>query len=189
VPKRRFPWRLVFTLAGVALAIYLTVETIIAGIGTPPLPVDQNGISLKGGQVRGNRITTRSWSFDYTSAELSPDGTSGTVNGVKNGVVFKHGKPYLHVTAASITLDTMSLNFTAVGKVTLGLIDDPLKRSFDTDLVVWNNATKQLEMDHESYLHAGEQVLAFKSIDIDFTSDKVHFGAINGSTLVKPLAR
>jgi hypothetical protein len=189
VKKRRFPWRLLLTLAGVALAIYLGVQTIIAGIGTPPLPVDQNGISLKGGEVRGNRITTKSWSFDYTSAELSPDGTSGTITGVKHGIVFKHGKPYLSVSAASITLDTMSLNFTAVGKVTVGLIGDELKRSFDTDLVIWNNTAKQLQMDHECYLHAGSQVLDFKSIDIDFSTDQVHFGAVNGSTLVKGSSR
>lgn len=183
--KRKIPWRLIFTIAGVALGIYLIVGIILAGRGTPPLPVDQTGISLKGGKVRGNRITTRSWSFDYTSAQLSADGTTGTVQGVKNGVVFKKGKPYLHITAANISVDTNSLNFTAVGKVTVTLIDDPLDRSFDTDLVVWNNGVKELQMDHESYLHAGTQVLAFKSVDINFATNEIHFGGINGSTLVR----
>lgn len=180
--KRRIKWRPILIVAGTALAVYLIVGVILAGYGTPPLPPDQSGIALKGGHVRGNRITTRSWSFDYKQAQFSADGTTGTVEGVRDGVVFKHGKPYLHITAERITADTMSLNFTAVGKVTVGLIGDPLNRSFDTDLVIWNNATKLLQMQHQSYLHAGGQVLAFQSITIDFSTDQVHFGAIDGST-------
>lgn len=183
--RRKLPWRLIVTLAGAALAIYLIVGVILAGMNTPPLPVDQSGITLKGGKVRGNRVTTRSWSFDYTSAQLSADGTTGTVQGVKDGIVFKKGKPYLHVTATNISIDTNTLNFTAIGKVTVGLIGDPLKRSFDTDLVIWNNGTKQLQMDHESYLHSGKEVLAFKSVDIDFSTDRIRFGSVNGSTLVR----
>lgn len=183
--RRKLPWRLILTLAGVALAIYLAVGVIVAGFNTTPLPIDQNGITLKGGKVRGNRVTTRSWSFDYKSAQLSADGTTGSVQGVKDGIVFRKGKPYLHITATNISIDTNSLNFTAVGKVTVRLIGDPLQRSFDTDLVVWNNGTKQLQMDHPSYLHSGSQVLAFKSIDIDFSTDQIHFGTVNGSTLVR----
>jgi hypothetical protein len=185
VKKRKIPWRWIFGIGGAALAIYLIVGVILAGRGTPPLPPDQTGISLKGGHVRGNRIKTRSWSFDYQSAQLSADGSTGTIQGVKDGIVFRKGKPYLRITAQNISIDTTSLNFTAVGKVTVGMIDDPLKRSFDTDLVVWNNSTKQLQMQHESYLHAGDQVLAFKTISIDFNTDQVHLGGVNGSTLIR----
>jgi hypothetical protein len=72
-----------------------------------------------------------------------------------------------------------------VGKVTVAMIGDPLKRSFDTDLVVWNNGLKFLQMPHQSYLHARGQTLAINSISIDFTKKQIHFGAINGSTLVR----
>lgn len=183
--KRRIRWKLILGVLGAALAIYLIVGVIMAGIGTPPLPADQSGITLKGGRVRGNRITTRSWSFDYKDAQLSADGQTGTVEGVRDGIVYKKGKPYLHITAERISLDTLSLNFTAVGKVTISLIGDPLERSFDTDLVIWNNGSKMLQMDHESYLHAGDHVLAISSISIDFNTDQIHLGAVNGSTLVR----
>ncbi len=142
--RKRKWWRWAAYIGGGALVIWLIVGIILAGIGTPPLPPDQTGITLRGGRVQGNRIATKSWSFDYKDAQLSPDGTTGTVEGVRDGVVFKHGKPYLKITAQRISVDTMSLNFTAIGKVTVAMIGDPLKRSFDTDLVIWTNATKLL---------------------------------------------
>jgi hypothetical protein len=178
-------WRIAAYVAGAALVIYLVVGVIIAGFGTPPLPPDQTGITLKGGKVEGHRITTRSWSFDYQSAQLSPDGSTGTVEGVRDGVVFKHGKPYLRVSAERITIDTLSLNFTAIGKVTVTMIGDPQKRSFDTDLIMWTNQTKLLTMEHPSYLHTDGQTLAFSSIEIDFNTDRVHFGSIRGSMEVR----
>ena len=184
--KRKRNWWLWGALVvGGALCVYAIVGVILAGIGTPPLPPDQSGITLKGGRVQGNRIATKSWSFDYTDAQLSPDGTTGTVEGVRNGVVFKHGKPYLKITAERISVDTMSLNFTAIGKVTVTLIGDPLKRSFDTDLVIWTNSTKMLEMQHPSYLHAQGHTLTFSSVTIDFDKDRVHLGSVQGSTVSK----
>lgn len=183
--KRKIRWKTLLAVAGAALAIYLIVGVVLAGLNTPPLPPDQSGIALRGGKVRGNRITNKSWSFDYTRAQLSADGTTGTIEGVRDGIVFKKGKPYLRVTAQSISVDTQTLDFTAVGKVTITPIGDSLHRSFDTDLVVWNNATKELQMMHQSYLHTGDQTLAFKSIAIDFSTDQIRFGGVNGTTEIR----
>ena len=40
---------------------------------------------------------------------------------------FKHGKPYLTSPRRESAIDTMSLNFTAIGKVTVVMIGDPLE--------------------------------------------------------------
>ncbi|MGC2130432.1 MAG: hypothetical protein WA629_10070 [Candidatus Aquilonibacter sp.] len=183
--KRRIWWRWIAIVGGAAVAVWVVVEVILAGIGTPPLPPDQMGITLRGGRVQGSRIVTKAWSFDYHDAQLSPDGTTGTVDGVHDGIVFRHGKPHLKITAQRISVDTMSLNFTAIGKVTVVMIGDPLNRSFDTDLVQWTNATKLLLMPHPSYLHSEAHTLAFSSVTIDFGKDQIHFGSIQGSTEVK----
>jgi hypothetical protein len=185
VKRRRIRWRPIAWIVGTALVIYLIAGIVVAGFGTPPLPPDQMGITLKGGRVLGNRITTKSWSFTYREAQLSPDGTNGTVEGVRDGIVFKHGKPYLKIDAERISVDTSTLNFTAVGKVTVTLIDDPLARSFDTDLVMWSNTTKLLQMPHPSYVHSAQNTLELSTATIDFETDQIHLGSIQGSMEIR----
>jgi len=178
---KKLPWKRALLVVGALFLVYVVVEIILAGRDTPPMPPAQNGISLMGGHVNGNRVTTKSWTFDYTSAQLSPDGTTGTVQGVRNGIVFKHGKPYMKVTAEQISIDTQSLNFTAIGKVHASLIGDPQKRSFDTDLIVWTNGAKELRMDHPSYLHSEGNTLKLQSVTINFDTNKIKIGSVGGS--------
>jgi hypothetical protein len=178
--RRKWPWKRISIILGIALVVFLTAGVIIAGFGSPPIPPSQTGIDLKQGHVNGDKISTKSWSFDYASAEMSPDGTTGTVNGIKNGIVLRHGKPYLKISAAQISLDTQSLDFTAIGKVHVEFIDDPAKRSFDTDLVQWTNGAKMLRMDHPSYLHSGSQTLKISNLSVDFDKDVVHIGKVGG---------
>jgi hypothetical protein len=176
----KFRWKTAALLASAALLVYVIIEVVLAGRGTPPLPSGQMGITLHGGHVQGHRISSKSWSFDYQSAQLSPDGTTGTVEGVRNGIVLRKGKPYLRIAAEHISVDLQSLNFTAVGKVHVVMIDDPQHRSFDTDLVIWTNGAKMLRMDHPSYVHSGDQTLKLQSIVINFDNGQIHLGGISG---------
>ncbi|MHB8146678.1 MAG: hypothetical protein ACYDGM_05360 [Vulcanimicrobiaceae bacterium] len=172
-------------IAALALAAYLTIGIILAGRGTPPIPPTMQAVNLLGGHVRGNRITTRSWSFDYRNAELSPDGITGSVNGVRHGVIFKNGKPYMKISAEHVSVNTQSLDFTALGKVDVERIADKQKRSFDTDLVEWTNATKMLLMPHPCYVHTEGQTLRISHITVDFATDEIHFGKIEGGVQLK----
>jgi hypothetical protein len=178
--RRRF-LRPLLVGAGVVVGAWIVIEIVLAGRGTPPLPTPQSGITLRGGHVQGNRISSKSWSFDYETAQLSPDGTTGTVDGVRDGIVLRKGKPYLRVSAQRISVDTQSLNFTAIGKVHISIIHDPQKRSFDTDLVAWTNAAKMLRMDHPSYLHSGSETLKLTSVTINFDTDQIHLAGISGN--------
>lgn len=180
----KFGWKTAGWVAGAALLVYVIVEVILAGRGTPPLPSNQSGITLHGGHVQGNRISTKSWSFDYKSAQLSPDGTTGTVDGVRNGIVLRKGKPYLRVSAEHISVDTQSLNFTAIGKVHVVMIGDPQHRSFDTDLVIWTNGAKLLRMDHPSYVHSADQTLKLQNVTINFDTGQIHLGGISGGVQI-----
>ncbi|MHB8178722.1 MAG: hypothetical protein ACYDA5_05450 [Vulcanimicrobiaceae bacterium] len=173
--------RLATIVAGAALAVYVVVGVIFAGGGAPPPIPGPQHIHLVGGHVVGNRISTRRWSFDYRSAQLSPDGTTGTINHIRNGIIFKHGKPYLKISAEHISLNTNTLNFTATGRVHVQRIGKKgTIRSFDTDLVVWTNGAKLLELDHPSYVRTGHQVLRVARITVNFATDSIHFRAISG---------
>jgi len=173
-------WKRLALAAGLGLGIYVIVEIVLAGRGVPPLPPSQSEIDLRGGHVLNNHIATKSWSFDYDHARLSPDGMSGSVDGVRNGIVFRKGKPYLRISAKHVVLNIQSLDFTAVGKVHIERINDPERRSFDTDLVTWTNDAKVLRMPHPAYVHSGSQTLRIDKISVDFDADTIHIGKING---------
>jgi len=177
---KRIWWKRLALGAGLALGVYVVVEIVLAGGGAPPPPPNQAPIDLHGGHVLNNHITTRSWSFDYDHARLSSDGLSGTVDGVRNGVVFRKGKPYLRISAKHVTLNIQSLDFTAVGKVHVERINDPEKRSFDTDLVTWTNDAKILRISHPAYIHSGDQTLRIDGLSVDFDDDTIHLGKVSG---------
>jgi len=99
---------------------------------------------------------------------------------VRNGIVFRKGKPYLRISAKRIVLDIQSLDFTAIGKVHIERINDPEHRAFDTDLVTWTNDAKILRMSHPSFVHSGDQTLRIDGISVNFDDDTIHLGKVSG---------
>ncbi len=178
---RKAPWKAIGILAAIALFIFVVVQVILAGRENVPLPGSQP-VTLLGGHVSGNRISTKSWTFDYRRAQTTPDGTIATIEGVRNGVLYKRGKPYLRVAAQHVQVNTTTLDFSATGDVHLEQIKPQPggTRSFDSDLVLWTNVTKTLLLPHPSIVRTGDQTLKVRSISVDFTKGTVHFGRING---------
>lgn len=177
---RKLTWKRAAIVACVVLVAWVVVEVILAGRDTPPKPPSSISMDLRGGHVLNNRITTKSWTFDYDHARLSPDGTSGSVDGVRNGIVFRKGVPYLRISAEHIQLDIGSLDFTAIGKVHVERIDDPQQRAFDTDLVTWTNDAKLLRMTHPAYVRTNGQTLRIDGITVDFDANTIHLGKVGG---------
>lgn len=176
----KLPWRTIWICAGVAFALFMIGGIVLAGRDTPGLPPIQSPMISVGGHLSNSRTTTRSWSFDYDRAQLSPDQTFGTIQGVHHGIIFRNGKPYLKISAEQISVNTQTLNFTATGKVHVVRIGSGSVTTFDTDLIDWNNATKLLHMDHPSYVHTGGQTLKVRTILVDLTKDEVRLGELDG---------
>ncbi|MEO9169931.1 MAG: hypothetical protein ABI282_00735 [Candidatus Baltobacteraceae bacterium] len=181
--RRRIPWKHIAWIVCTGLVVWAIAGIILAGRGMPTIPGASQSIDLTGGHVRGNHISTKSWNFDYTHAVLSADGTIGSVDGVRNGIVFRKGKPYLKISAEHISINTATLDFTAIGKVHVERINDPQKRTFDTDLVMWTNNAKLMRMDHPSFLHSGDHTLKLENVTINFDTEQIHFGKVNGTAL------
>jgi|GEM_PF-543161 hypothetical protein len=178
------PRRLV-ALAVAALAVYVTIGIILAGRDAPQIP-PQRPMQLYGGHVAGKRISTTSWSFDYRHAQLSPDGTIATIDGVRNGIVFRDGHPYLRIAAEHITANTQSLDFTAVGRVRIERPGTNGARIFETDEVIWSNATQLLQLPHPCYYRTGNDVLKIAGATVDFKKGTVHLGKIEGTVNAAP---
>lgn len=177
---RKLWWKRIGIGAALLLLVYVAVEVILAGGGTPPLPPGQAPVELRGGHVLNNHIASKSWSFDYDRARLSADGMSGTVEGVRNGIVYRKGKPYLRISAQRVKLNIQSLDFTAIGKIHIERIGDSEHRAFDTDLVTWTNDAKTLRMIHPSYVHSGGQTLRIDGIAVNFDDETIHLGKLSG---------
>jgi hypothetical protein len=175
--------RALIVAAALALLLYVGIEIDLAGRGTPPLPPSSAPLILRGGMVRGTNhtIKTRSWSFTYDHGQLSPDGTAGTLDGVRDGIVYRKGKPYLRIDARHVSVNALTLDFTAIGLVHVQMLQDRYHRSFDTDDVAWTNNAKLLQMPHTSYLHVGGQTLRIGSITVNFSTNEVHLHGIQGT--------
>lgn len=180
--RRNWNWKRIGWIAGIIFAVWMTIGIMLAGRDVPPPPGAQP-ITLKGGRVTGNRVSTRSWTFDYTKAQMSPDGILATLDGVKNGVLYKKGKPYLSISAEHVSVNTQTFDFTATGDVHIEALhpSDGISKAFDTDLVQWVNATKMLELPHPSLLRTGGQTLKVATISVDFNKNDIHLGKISGS--------
>jgi hypothetical protein len=180
---RNWNWRRLAWIAAALLAIWFIVGIVLAGREVAPPPPQSQPITLRGGHVSGNHISTRSWKFDYTRAQMSPDGILATLDGVKNGIVYKKGKPYLSIAAEHVSINTQTLDFTATGDVHVEMLHpkDNISKSFDTDLVQWVNATKMLQLTHPSLFRSNGQTLKVATITVDFNTNQIHFGKMSGS--------
>lgn len=185
MPKPKLNWRRLATYAATAMAIVITLGVILAGRDLPP-PPGQQPIILNGGSVAGHRIKSRSWSFTYDRAQTSPDGTVANIDGVHSGVLYKNGEPYLNISAQHIAANTQTFDFTATGDVHIEYVGDKGKRrrSFDTDLVIWANARRELQLNHPSIVRTGEDSMTVKSILVDFQTGTVHLGPIDGKVSI-----
>jgi hypothetical protein len=180
---KRVDWRAVAVVAGVVLAVWFVVGFVLAGREAAPPPPGSQPLTLHGGRVVGNRVSTRSWTFDYQKAQMSPDGTFATIDGVRHGVLYKKGKPYLSIAAQHVSINTQTFDFTATGDVHIEQLNakDGVNRSFDTDLVQWSNATKILSLPHPSLFKTGDQILKVASITVNFNTNDIHMGKIEGA--------
>jgi hypothetical protein len=176
-------WKRIGIIAGVIFAIWFVVGIMLAGREVAPPPPGSQPITLRGGHVAGNRISTRSWKFDYAHAQMSPDGILATLDGVKNGVIYKKGKPYLSIAAEHVSVNTQTLDFTATGDVHVQMLHpkDGISKSFDTDLVQWVNATKMLQLTHQSLFRTNGETLKVATITVDFNTNEIHLGKVNGA--------
>ena len=90
---RRFTWQNALIAVGAIFVLWMIVGVLLAGRNEPAPPSGTVPVTLHGGRVTGNRIgRAESWTFNYKSAQMSPDGTQATVDGVRHGNLYKKGE-------------------------------------------------------------------------------------------------
>jgi hypothetical protein len=167
-------------LAGFALLIIVAVGVYRAGLDLPPAPVAQP-VVIEHGLAQGRRITGPSWRFDYETVQTSPDGSLSDINGVHDGVLYRKGKPFIAMTAAHLSVNTITDDFSASGPVHLQTLDPQHRRTLDTDAAVWTNASQTLTLSHPVAIDDEGTKATVKNVTIDFRTGQSHAGGLSGS--------
>ena len=142
-------------IAGGALVAYLGYGIWAAGREDLILPQSNGPVLFKQGSAIGQRLEGRSWSVDYERISTSSDQVSLDLYGVKHGIIFRDGKPYLGVTAKRLTINTVTRDFNASGKLHIETLGKKPVRTFDTEAANWSDSQRTLTIPDRAKIGTG----------------------------------
>ncbi len=174
-------------IAGGMLAAFVIVEIYRAGENEiPPPPNSTDIVARYGGTAVGERISSKSWTLRYDRMVASGDQTNVDLFGVHDGTIFKAGKPYLHVRAAHLTVNTISHDFTAAGPLHVATIGVEPARSFDTNYANWSDALQKLLCEHKTVIVTGADApMTVSRMELDVKTGDVDVSDASGSIRFK----
>jgi len=171
--------RVIGALAAAVLLGWITWQTIHAGENIPAQRT-QSQTQLSGGSANDKRIDGKSWSLDYDTATLSPDGSLAQIYHVHNGVILRDGKPYMHMTAQHVSANLNVNDFEVTGPVSFTEIGGQRRELF-TDQAHYSGNDHILHLDHPTVIHSGDMTFHVASAIVNFTTGDTKFGRITGS--------
>lgn len=178
--------KIVAWILGLALVVFLGVGVFDAGRNERPPPPSNNQIVFKNGFANGQKLRFKSWSADYDTIVSNADQTILELEHVRNGTIYKNGKPYLHVRADRMTVNTISRDFTASGPLHVESVGAAPSRSFDTDSAVWSDAAQKLTLARKIVIRTGPgDPLTVGSLTLDVKSGNVDIHDVTGPVRFK----
>jgi hypothetical protein len=172
--------RILAILAGLGLLVFVGVGIYRAGLELPVAPSAQP-VVIEHGLAQGRRMTGPSWRFDYDTVQTSPDGSLSEITGVRNGILYRKGKPFITLRAAHLSLNTVTNDFSASGPIHLRILDPKHHRTLDTDAAIWTNASQTLTLSHPVTIRDDGAKIVVKNVTIDFAKGTSRAGPIEGS--------
>jgi hypothetical protein len=177
--------RRILLLAGFGLGLWLAIAVWLSGREDLPAPPNGAPAVFVGGAAVGQRIDSKSWSAAYDKIVTSADQTKLDLDGVHDGVIYKHGKPYLRVRAAHLTVNTVTHDFAATGPIHVEMVAPP-RRSFDTTAANWTDATQKLSMPRPITIRSGaERPLIIGSMEFNVLTGQIELRHVSGAVRFK----
>jgi len=158
---------------------YFTWGIVTAGSDNTA-PPHQVPIAINGGSAAGHRFTTPSWTILYDHVEASTDAGYVNARGIRDAVIYRHGKPYIHLTADHIEANLVSKDFTATGHLHAQQTNNGITRTFATGTASWTEASQKLLMPNLIRLHMQKITLFVHGLTFDVRTGNIHVGAITG---------
>jgi len=165
-------------IAAVGLG-WVAWQTVHAGSDIPA----QNGTSqtqLSGGSANDKRIDGKSWSLDYDTATLSPDGSLAEISNVHDGVILRNGTPYMRMRAQHVSANLSVNDFVVTGPVSFVELAGQ-RRQLDTDEAHYSGNDHILRLDHATTIHAGGMTFHVAKALVNFTTGDTKLGRITGT--------
>lgn len=170
---------MVAALAVAGALAWVVWQTIYAGTGIPSQHT-QVQTQLSGGSANDKRIDGKSWSLDYDSATLSPDGSIAEIDHVHDGIILRNGKPYMRMTAKHVSANLSYNNFEETGPVSFSEIGGQRRELF-TDQARYTGNDHILHLDHPTTIHAGGMTFHVTKALVNFNTGATKLGRITGS--------
>lgn len=171
-------WIVTASLLFVAFAIF---QVYLAGRDEIPPPQSAAPVVLSSGIARGERVTTHSWSIDYQKITTSADQTFITVDGVRDGLIYKKGKPYLRVRANHVNVNMLSHDFVASGPVHVESVSHKNFHAFDTTSAIWSEAAQRLDLSAPIVITSPGTTLHVQKLSLDVRTGALHIDHPDGS--------
>ncbi len=179
-------WRRFGLVATVALLAYVGWGIFRAGLNELPAGRGSTDIVFREGTVSGQRIKTRSWTASYDRLVSNADQTVLELQDVHDGTIFRGGKPYLHVSAAHMSVNTITRDFSIVGPLHVKTVDAKPARWFDTTAAQWEDAAQRLTLPNHVTIYSGsEHPLSVGNLTFDVKTGNVAMNDVAGQIRFK----
>ena len=171
---------------GIAFVLFLAIGIDRAGRDEVAPPPANTSIVFKKGYADGHRLRFKAWSADYDKIVSNADQTILELYGVRDGVIYKKGKPYLHVRATHMSVNTLSRDFTARGPFHVESVAATPQRAFDTDDATWNDTSQTLTFARPIVVHSGaDEPLRVGSLILNVKSGSIAMRDVAGPIRLK----
>ena len=172
-------WRTIAALVAAAVLGWIAWQTIHAGADIPSQR-STSQTQLSGGSANDKRLDGKSWSLDYDTATLSPDGSLAEVDNVHDGVILRDGKPYMRMMAKHVSANLAANDFVVTGPVSFTEIGGQHRELF-TDHAHYSGGTHTLFLDHPTTIHAGAMSFHVATAVVNFNTGETKMGRITGN--------
>ena len=174
-------WRVPAAVAVLALLAWVGYEIGRAG-GDVQVARIAAPNTLVHGRVQGKRIDGRSWSLDYDTVTMSPDGSQASIAHVRDGRLHRSGKPDVLMKADGVTVNTITNDLLVTGPVTFTEPQGPGRtRTFNTTGAHYNGGTHELQIDHTATITEGNAKIVVAKVLANFRTGDVTLGRIEGT--------
>jgi hypothetical protein len=166
--------RNILIAVGAIFFAWIFYELYRAGGGPLPPPPGQVKTEINHGKVMGqSRLHLPSWSLDYDSITIGPDGYTNTLENVKDGVYYKDGKPAAKMKAKHVVVNTISNDFVETGPVEITEIDGKHSRNFVSDEATYQGGTQTIILSHPTTVSSDGGTAKFKKAILNFKTGDI----------------